>query len=126
MSYGSNHPGLRHAKPRPRVLDKRAKQAAADRAVQDMRSLVKARDRGRCRVCSKPGNQVHHLIYRSRGGKHHPNNGVWVCNQCQQDIHAKLIVVAWVGDNPASTVRFQRLRWEKVSRTLSRENSWLE
>ena len=85
------------------------------------RARVLRRAEGICELCKdREATQVHHLVYRSRGGKHDAKNGVWVCNKCQQDIHAKLVIVAWVGSNPARTVRFQRLTdWRASSRALS-------
>ena len=101
-------------KPRPKILDKR--QAAKDKAANWSRvcRLVKARDR-HCRVCkSAPGEHVHHIVYRSHGGKDVPSNLLWVCLDCHRDIHAKVTLVKFHTINPSLTATFERnTTWDK-------------
>jgi len=94
-------------KPKPKILDKR--QAAKDKAANWSRvcKLVKARDLV-CRVCKGPGQHVHHIVYRSHGGKDAPNNLVWVCTQCHADIHAKVTLAQFDPISPVMTVTFER------------------
>lgn len=94
-------------KPRPRILDKR--QAAKEKLANWQRvcRLVKARDLV-CRVCKGPGNHVHHLVYRSHGGRDIPSNLILTCADCHADIHAKVTLVSFDARYPANTVTFER------------------
>lgn len=81
----------------------RAEQKLKDRA-DEARSLaecyriVDARDAFRCRVCGRRCSPVaiptlergerHHLIFKSRGGKHHSKNVLLICKaRCHDEIH---------------------------------------
>lgn len=112
--YGSNHPALKFAKPAASVLNRRALVLERERQRRQMVQTVRKRDGGLCRACSRPGRhargvQVHHLVYRSQGGKHDARNGVLLCQTCHEDIHAKLLRPVFKDDNPARSVRFERL-----------------
>jgi 5-methylcytosine-specific restriction endonuclease McrA len=103
-------------KPTPRVLSKWHKRLEAERQLKQARAFVKARDGGKCRSCGKPGNQAHHLVYRSHGGKHDPKNLIWTCTKCHSRMHAKVILVSFDASNPAKTVTFTRnTQWDEVS-----------
>lgn len=95
-------------KPTPRVLVKRVKKLEAARQLRQARAFVKSRDGGRCRCCGRQGAEVHHLVYRSLGGDHDPNNLALLCKRCHEDIHAHLIEVRFGGKNKARTVKFLR------------------
>lgn len=102
-------------KPRPRVIDKR--EAAKEKAANWKRvsKLVKARDLV-CRVCKQPGDHIHHLVYRSHGGKDVPSNLILTCADCHRDIHAKVVLVSFKAIHPAMTVLFERnTQWDKES-----------
>lgn len=57
-----------------------------------VRSNVVERDRLRCRGCGKPGEEVHHIIFRSHGGKDEEGNLVTICRNCHNQAHGKLRV----------------------------------
>jgi 5-methylcytosine-specific restriction endonuclease McrA len=100
-------------KPKPRVLDKR--QSARDKATNwaKVSKLVKARDLV-CRVCKGPGNHIHHIVYRSHGGKDVPSNLILTCADCHRDIHAKVTLVDYKPIHPAMTILFTRnTQWDK-------------
>jgi 5-methylcytosine-specific restriction endonuclease McrA len=41
-----------------------------------------------CQVCElRPGVDAHHVTYRSRGGHDIPENLLFVCRPCHEDIH---------------------------------------
>lgn len=105
---GIDYSKLALPKHRARVLDKRALRLEKERQLKAARTFVKARDKGLCRCCRKPGGQVHHLRYRSQGGDHDPNNLALLCQRCHEDIHAHLIEVTFKGKNLAKGVRFTR------------------
>ena len=95
-----------------RAAEKR-QQAKADALVY---AAVTRRDSGRCRVfgCREPG-QMHHLIYRSRGGQTHTNNVLSLCRIHHAAVHAGLIHVA--GDANTAIVVRQRVGEEWTETT---------
>jgi hypothetical protein len=82
---------------RERKQDARTAEAATMRACY---RLVDARDGGQCRVCKKRASPTattllermhrHHMVYRSRGGTHEPENVLSVCSGCHDAIHVRL------------------------------------
>lgn len=68
---------LRHTRLRPISPKKQGKAAVWER----VRAQVLERASGRCEVpgCRIPTNQVHHVVKRSQGGPHDPDNAVAVC-----------------------------------------------
>ena len=105
---GIDTSALMFPKGQPRVLAKRALKLEKERQLREARRFVKARDKGKCRCCGKPGRDVHHLMFRSQGGDHDPNNLALLCQRCHEDIHAHLIQVTFSGRNKARTVTFTR------------------
>jgi hypothetical protein len=67
---------------------------------------VRERDGGLCRVpcCSREANDVHHIIFRSKGGTHRLENQVSICAPHHRAIHNGWIRVR--GDAP------DRLTWQ--------------
>jgi hypothetical protein len=42
-----------------------------------------------CHVCERrPGVDPHHVIFRSGGGGDVPDNLLWLCRPCHDDLHA--------------------------------------
>jgi len=82
----------------PRVVDRI--QRKADLAAQERacRKAVKARDQGRCVVprCRATGKHLHHLVYRSRGGKWRTANVISLCVLHHQLVHAARL---WITGN---------------------------
>lgn len=102
-------------KPRPRVLTKWHKDLEKARQLRDAVAFVRKRDKGRCRRCLGVGNQAHHIVYRSHGGKHEPKNLIWSCARCHREIHAKVWIVTFDPRNPAKSIRFTRnTQWDKL------------
>ena len=42
-----------------------------------------------CEICTKPANQVHHIKYRSRGGKDEIKNLMGLCFECHTSAHSE-------------------------------------
>jgi 5-methylcytosine-specific restriction endonuclease McrA len=40
-----------------------------------------------CEYCGKPGNDIHHLTARSRGGKDEIENLMCLCRECHHEVH---------------------------------------
>jgi len=79
--------------PKPRkgtaTRARRAKKRASARVLAVNAAKVRERDGDRCRVCrSADGVEVHHIVYRSRGGDHSSGNLVCLCAGCHAGVHA--------------------------------------
>lgn len=63
-----------------------------------LRNEVIVRDRARCRGCAQPGEEVHHMIFRSHGGADELANLVTICRNCHDQAHGKrqAPLPAWV------------------------------
>lgn len=73
-----------------RVPLKRKTPLRARRSDYEWRKARKAaleRDHGRCRSCWRPGNEVHHVLSRARGGKHDLDNLRTLCSSCHRYVH---------------------------------------
>lgn len=108
---------LRNAsqKPKPRLLTKWHKQLEKDRQWRAVSKVVRKRDGGKCRSCRKPGQQVHHIVYRSHGGKDVAANLILTCDKCHAAIHAKVILVSFKLPNPAASITFTRnTQWDSL------------
>ena len=96
------------------MLDKRAIKLEAERQLRDAQRFVRKRDDGKCRACQKPGNQAHHVVYRSHGGSDEPKNLIYVCGECHRLIHAKVLIVTFDPKHPATSIRFTRnTQWDQ-------------
>lgn len=98
-------------KPRPRLLDKRAVAAAKSRQWHEVRRVVLKRDRDTCRICRHAkAIDVHHVLFRSLGGKDEARNLISVCKRCHEDIHGHVVKLRWTDDsNRARTLRIERV-----------------
>lgn len=95
-------------KPKPRLLDTRAKRLALRDTLHQVRSEVKTRAGGRCEVCGKPGTDLHHARARSLGGRHTAENGVWLCRRCHEDVTGHVLTLRGRDEHG-------RLRWERIA-----------
>lgn len=74
----------------PKPNHRRAKPKRADRNKfsQQAREYILQRDNNTCRVCCvSQATQIHHVMYRSRGGRGVKTNGLSICNKCHHKIH---------------------------------------
>lgn len=53
-----------------------------------VRSAVISRDNSRCRFCGKPSSILHHIWYRSQGGKHIEVNLICLCQEHHELMHS--------------------------------------
>lgn len=81
---------LPFAKPRPRVLNKRAIALVKAKQWSELKHRVRERDKC-CRVCHRPGFDVHHIEFKSRGGEDSMANCVYLCRKCHTDAHAHVL-----------------------------------
>lgn len=78
--------GLKFAKPEPRVVAKRKRRLTKDEQERLCRVLVHQRDKRHCVVpgCKERTAHLHHIQYRSRGGKWTTQN---ICSLCVAHHH---------------------------------------
>jgi hypothetical protein len=73
----------------PRIVDKVRKQKIDQQAERICRSVVRARDKGRCRIpnCNERDVEMHHIVPRSRSSKlkWHPGNNCLLCKGITTD-----------------------------------------
>jgi 5-methylcytosine-specific restriction endonuclease McrA len=64
-------------------------------ASYEMRVLIKQRDNWACRVCrSSERLEVHHILFRSRGGDHDDTNLITLCGAHHMAAHQSKIAPA--------------------------------
>ena len=59
--------------------------------VKLARKALAARDKGLCGYCGKPGQNIDHIVPRSRGGKNEWTNVFWACMGCNDRKADKLL-----------------------------------
>jgi hypothetical protein len=93
-------------RPRPRVLDKRDEQRELSALEARVRHAVQERDQYQCRCCGrKEALHLHHLTYRSRGGKWETSNIVTLDAICHALLHARQL---WIlGKNADRRLTFE-------------------
>ncbi len=77
----------------PRVLDRIQRKRDLDKQERDCRAAVRRRDHGKCVVpsCKESAKHLHHIQYRSLGGKWRTANVCSLCARHHQMQHAALI-----------------------------------
>jgi 5-methylcytosine-specific restriction endonuclease McrA len=87
-------------KGRPRVVDRIQKKRDLAQQERDCRAAVKRRDKGRCVVpgCKEASVHLHHITYRSKGGKWRTGNIASLCVKHHQMVHAALIQISGDAD----------------------------
>lgn len=54
-----------------------------------LRRQIYERDEGQCVLCGGSGAHIHHIIFRSQGGKDEPRNLVTLCGHCHERAHGR-------------------------------------
>lgn len=85
--------GLPFAKSTPRVVDRLARKKDLAKQERECRATVKRRDKGKCVIpgCKDASRHLHHITYRSKGGKWRTGNIASLCVKHHQFVHAALI-----------------------------------
>ena len=96
----ADRPAQAVPKHRPRVLDRMEQKRELAKQERACRAAVKKRDKGRCVVpgCKKKSAHLHHLVFRSQGGKWQPSNIVSLCVEHHQFVHARLLTITGNAD----------------------------
>lgn len=89
-------------KPEPRIVTKRRKQKQDAQNERACRQIVKARDRGRCRIpnCREKAAHQHHIVFRSqsKARRFDPANLVSLCTDHHALVHAGRISISGNAD----------------------------
>lgn len=103
---------IRLSKGVPRVREKAAQRQAIEAHRKRIKALVFARDKGRCRVCGGPAQEMHELRFRSLGGPVSTTNSIAVCNYRGKNCHRLLQVHALLvsGTDADKRLRFTEAR----------------
>lgn len=77
-------------RPKRNAVRERRKVKAAKPASLPLplRLHIRTRDMNACRWCLRPGNQVHHVHYRSEGGPDEESNLILLCTECHARAHS--------------------------------------
>lgn len=73
----------------PKVTYKRRKPTRRKRNAfsYKVKQQIYERDNGLCQQCGAPGTEIHHVKFRSQGGRGVVNNGLLLCADCHRKIH---------------------------------------
>lgn len=84
----------------------------------EIRRVVYRRDNGKCRWCGRTnaGIHLHHVIYRSTGGKHLPENLISLCGEHHALVHSdkpfyQPLLLELLQLEP-SIIGYQLIRWK--------------
>lgn len=73
----------------PKVTYKRRKPKRSKRNAfsYKVKQQIYERDNGLCQQCGAPGTEIHHVKFRSQGGRGVYSNGVLLCHSCHRKVH---------------------------------------
>lgn len=54
---------------------------------KDVREQAYERDNGQCQICGGRAEELHHTMFKSRGGRGVLNNSLSLCHDCHRQIH---------------------------------------
>lgn len=76
-------------RPVPKPVRKRSKPTRRQRNnfSQKVRQQIHERDNGLCQQCGSLGTEIHHVKFRSQGGRGVYSNGVLLCHSCHRKVH---------------------------------------
>lgn len=94
--------GFAIPKPEPRAITKKRAEKLDQRNERACREIVRARDKGRCRIpnCNNRDCEMHHIIARSRSSrrKWDPANNCLLCRDHHRLRHAGVIHISGNAD----------------------------
>lgn len=54
---------------------------------ENANEYIKHKQHGKCAVCGKPIEHIHHIVSRSEGGSNSPDNLIGLCKHCHDEVH---------------------------------------
>jgi 5-methylcytosine-specific restriction endonuclease McrA len=87
-------------KPEPSIYGKQQAKRDLAKLERDVRLAVRKRDKGKCVVpgCKESSRHLHHIVFRSRGGKWDTRNICSLCPAHHALVHAHRITIAGNAD----------------------------
>ena len=73
--------------PKPRAKRRVPKRANRNNFTKSVRNQVYKRDNGICQMCKGKGTEIHHVMFKSRGGRGVFTNGLTLCQPCHRKVH---------------------------------------
>lgn len=75
--------------PIPKPVHRRRVPKRGERGKFDAKTRQKIweRDNGLCQMCFSPGTEIHHVKFRSQGGRGVFTNGLTLCQSCHRKVH---------------------------------------
>ncbi|GGB43446.1 hypothetical protein GCM10011409_21320 [Lentibacillus populi] len=73
--------------PKPQHKRRIPKRAKRGEFSKEVRQQVYERDRGLCQQCGRRGEEIHHVKFKSRGGRGVFTNGLTLCHLCHKKVH---------------------------------------
>ena len=108
---------LKHPKPEPLVLQKRAKKRAQSIKERLCRAAVNLRDRGKCCVplCRDRAQHLHHIVFRSQSKrlKWATGNCTSVCQFHHGMIHAGVLEIRGDANLKLTVFGRRKKRWSR-------------
>lgn len=92
--FTNRHGGTECPKPTPKLLAKQKAKKDETREWLKVRKFVLSRDGHCCRACgSSHGLEVHHVVFRSLGGRDEASNLVALCDDCHRSVHGHILKI---------------------------------
>lgn len=73
--------------PKPNHKRRVPKRSARNSFPSYVRKKIYERDGGRCQQCGGIGTEIHHVVFRSQGGRGVETNGLTLCTPCHRRVH---------------------------------------
>lgn len=73
--------------PKPHHKSRAPRRSKRNEFSKKVREQIYERDDGLCRQCGRPGEEIHHVRYRSHSGRGVFTNGLTLCHRCHQMVH---------------------------------------
>lgn len=73
--------------PKPEHNRRVPKRSARNNFSKSVRQAVYERDNGICQMCKGKGTEIHHVFFKSRGGRGVITNGLTLCQPCHRKVH---------------------------------------
>lgn len=73
--------------PKPKHQRRAPKRGKRGQFDAETRERIIDRDGGLCRECGGPGGEIHHVLYKSQGGRGVFTNGLLLCQICHRRVH---------------------------------------
>lgn len=78
--------------PKPNHKRRVPKQADRNKFSDKVANEIIDRDDGLCQICFSKGTEIHHIKFKSQGGRGVASNGILLCSHCHRLAHREFEV----------------------------------